>query len=202
MTFDDFLTHVLPYVPGCPDAVAVDHVVKAARTFCARTLVWNYTTNKILSAAGIPDYTLQIDKGQELVRLLRAEVDGVKYETPTGPYGRGLARRSVGNLCIMKGAQDFTLSPTPTLDGSEILTDIAVKPAFASTHWPDDFAEFVTDIAAGAVASLCLIQKQEWTDPSSASTYGGMFNARIGAVGMKVAKGLGTDQQRSRITSK
>jgi len=199
MTFDDFLPHVLPSVAGCPDLVARDHGIKAARIYCARTLVWNYSTNPIYAEAGIADYTLQIGDGQELVRVLRVEIDENEYSLPDGPHGRAAARRGVGNICVMKGAEDFTLSPAPQLDGATIITDIAVKPAFASTYWPDDFEQYVTDIASGAIASLCLIPRVEWSDAKLADTQQAIFLDRIGTVGMKVARGLGASKQDARV---
>lgn len=199
MTFDDFLTHVLPYTPGCPDAVAVDHVRKAARAFCSRTLVWNYAANPIAAEAGKANYTLQLGDDQELVRVLLVEVDGTEYEIPSGSRGRQLVRYGGCNVCVMQGAQDFTLAPAPQIDGLEIITDIAVKPSLAGNYWPDDFAEFVPDIAAGAIASLCLIPKVEWSDVATAQVQQSVFNGRIGTVGTKVSKGLGSTSKRQRV---
>lgn len=199
MTYDEFLTHVLPSVGGCPDQLALDHVLKAARTFCARTLVWNYAPPAIVVDVGQANYTLQIPEDQELVRLLFVEVGGTQYAVPDGPAGRRAARQARGHFCSMQGLRDFTLTPVPSIAGAEIITDLAVKPSMTSTAWPDDFAEYVSDIAAGAIATLCLLPRVEWTDAVLAQTQMTIFNARIGTIGMKVSKGLGNTRTSSRV---
>lgn len=194
MKFDSILPHVLPSVKGCPDALAVDHIIKAARVFCARTLVWQYDTT-ILSAAGIARYTLQIEDEQELVRVLLVEVGEQPYSIPSGAEGRRLARRGEGYFCTMVGSQDFVLSPPPGADDLPIVTDIAVKPSFDAVSWPDDFEEYVTDIVHGAVASLCAIPSQDWTDANTAAVQQGLFMGRINTVALKVERGLGRSHQ-------
>lgn len=191
MTFDDFLPHVLPSVPGCPNELALDHILKAARTFCARTLVWNFAAPTIIAQAGVSAYTLQLLPNQELVRVLLVEVDGEEYMLPSGPLGRQAARRNRGYLCTMTGTQDFNLTPTPAVTGAKIITDIAVKPALTSTKWPDDFTEYVTDIAYGAIATLCLLPKLDWSDTKLAAEQAAMFNNRISVVAFKVSNGFG-----------
>lgn len=199
MTFDDFLTEVLPSVPGCPDQVAVNHIIKAARTFAGRTLAWNYSAPTIPAEAGKGDYTLQLGPEQELVRVLGVFVDDTEYACPKGVYGRRETRRSNGNFCTMQGPFDFVLSPAPSVEGASIITDIAVKPTLTSTYWPDDLAEHVPDIAAGAIESLCLLPKMEWTNPALALAMGQKFTQRISVVGYKVSRGLSTSRKSAEV---
>lgn len=199
MKFDDFLPHVLPSVAGCPDTLALDHILKAARTFCARTLVWNYSTPPFAAEVGQANYTLQIPEDQELVRLLLADVGGNEYATPDGPAGRRAARQLCGNYVVMQGLRDFILSPAPSVDGVEVITDVAVKPTMATTDWPDDLTEYVVDIAAGAIATLCLLPRVEWTNEKLAGLQMGLFNNRISTVGLKVSRGLSSGRKSARI---
>lgn len=192
MKFDDFLSSVLPYVTGCPDSLALDHIKKAARGFCARTLVWNYSCRPISATAGLANYTLLIGEHEEVVRVLRCEVNGTEYAVPNAAIGRAATRSMTGNLCTLSGGiNDFTLSPAPWDDGLEIIMDVAVKPSMRAEDWPDDLAEHVEAIASGAIATLCAIPKKEWSDDLTSKNEMAKFNDRIGTMAIKVSRGLG-----------
>jgi hypothetical protein len=194
MNFEVILPRVMPSVKGCMEALALDHIVMAARTFCSRTMLWQYDST-ILSASGVGRYTLQIEDEQELVRLLLAEVNGVPYSIPTGAQGRRLARQGAGNYCTLVGTQDFVLSPAPDFDGTKIVTDIAVKPSLKATQWPDDFEEYVADLARGAVGSLTGMPKKDWTDQGVSQAAMADFNSRINTVALQVSRGFGTSHR-------
>lgn len=199
MTFDDFLSHVLPYVDGCPDVTAVDFVRKAAREFCSRTLVWNYEATPIVAQIGIQNYTLQLAPDRELVRLLRLDVDRTQYTVPNATDGRAAQRRGWSNVAVMQGPQDFTITPAPSVEGQQIYTDLAVRPKLDSNYWPDDLGEHVTDIAHGAIAMLCLVPRKEWTDSGTAATQGAQFEDRMNVVGLKVSRARGASRPRSNV---
>lgn len=195
------LPNILPYVDGCPDSLAVDHLIKAARKFCSATLVWNYESPPISASAGLGLYTLQIGRGEELVRLISCEVNGASYEVPSGMTGRAMQRKNSGNTCVLLGNNDFTLKPAPYLDGHQIVTDVAVKPAFENpAEWPDDLEEFIADLSSGAIASLCSLPKTTWNDPDTAAEQGDRFTDRISTVAFKVSKGFGRSRQGAAIT--
>lgn len=200
MQWEDFLTHVLPYVQGCPDSVAVDHIRKAARIFCAKTLVWNYETDPVETDVGASDYVLQLGAGQDLVRLLAVSVDGREYTVPKAATGRRMRRQGdPSNIAFIRGPNEVVLNPAPWASGLKLLADVAVKPSLDAAEWPDDLAEHVTDIAHGAIATLCLLPRQDWTDANTAVTQQGLFNGRISTVAFKVMKGFGTGHQRARV---
>ncbi len=196
MLMTEFLPHVLPSVPGCPELLALDHVIKAARKFCASTLIWNLTLPPIVAQKGETEYTLQLAPGQELVRLMYVEVDGQEYDVPSGPQGRRYARRSNGQVVTMVGSQDFTLTPAPGATGAVILTDAAIKPTLDATTFPDDFAEYLSDIAAGAISTLCLLPDNAWTNEKLAGIEDGIFRQRINVVSIKITQGFGRGRRR------
>lgn len=47
-----FLPRVLPYVPGCPEILAISHLRDAAIEFCERTKCWRVISSAVLSANG------------------------------------------------------------------------------------------------------------------------------------------------------
>ncbi len=201
MTWLDFLTHVLPSVEGCPESLAIDHTIKAAREFCDRTLVWNYACDPVLSQAAEGRYTLQLDDGVEMIRALSMSVDGLDYYVPNGAEGRRVIRRqgTRRNMAVFTGPIDFTIDPPPSQAGLKIVADIAVRPAMNCPQWPDDLDEHVTDIAHGAISSLCLLPRQEWSDTKTAGIHRGFFNERMGTVGYKVSRGYGHSRQRAQV---
>lgn len=198
MQFTNFLSRVLPFARNCPDALVMDHIIDAARHFCAKTLAWNYSCPTIASAAGIGTYTLQIGANEEVVRVLRVEVDGSEYSVPYGPSARAAVRRGAAGVCVFSGP-DFTLSPAPSMNGLPVIADVAVKPAMSATEWPDDLSDHVTDIAHGAIASLCSIPGADWTNPSVAADQQAAFNQRIAATAMKVSRGMAASRQGSSV---
>lgn len=193
------LTHVLPYVGGCPESVAVDHLVKAAREFCDRTRVWNYACDPILAEAGKSRYTLQFDAGTELVKVFSITVSDADYPVVPSHRGRPMARLGMGNFATISGPQDFQLSPAPG-EGEPIVADIAVKPTLTNpADWPDDLAPYVDDIAHGAVATLSLIPRQEWTDIDAAAQHRAMFTDRIYTVSKLLWRGYGSNHVTMRL---
>lgn len=201
MKWAQMLPHVLTHAVGCPDALAIDHLIKAARSFCSKTLVWNYTSPPIAATAGLALYTLQIGQGEELVRLLACEVNEAPYEVPSGASGRRMQRRKSGSTCVLVGNNDFTLEPAPYMDGHEIITDVAVKPAFENpAEWPDDLEEFIADIAAGAISTLCALPGVTWAAEKTAGEQAARFADRISTVAFKVSKGFGRSRHGAAIT--
>lgn len=202
MLFEAFLPHVLPSVKGCSDPDAVDAVIKAAREFCRRTHVWNYECDPIMSAAEVPNYVFQLGEGQELVRILAVDLDGREYDVVSASAGRRLARRGCSErVAYIKGLQDIVLNPAPSADNQPIVTDVAVQPSLTSTEWPDDLADYLEDIAQGAIGFLKLDAGEDWSDPSGAMAARGRFNDRIATVAHQVTKGMGAGRVRSQIRS-
>jgi hypothetical protein len=199
--WNEFLPHVLPSCEGCPESLALDHIKKAARTFCARTLLWQYSLPTIHSAAGIGEYTLNLGPGEDIVRVLLIEVNGAAYGMPSGAMGRQLRRQGRGNYATMTGLYDFVLSPAPSFNDMAIVCDVAVKPRMDSIEWPDDFEENLTDIVHGAIATLCMLDKrQSWFDLDKSTTQGALFADRCSTVAMKVERGYGTSRRHANIT--
>lgn len=200
MTFDEFLSHVLPSVAGCPDSVALDHIIKAARNFCARTLVWNEESEfPALTIIGESVYPLDMDEDQERVKLLAAWIDNVPVRVLDIATGISESKRTGGAFMYLANSLDLTIRPVPSIAGQAIVTHLALKPSLLAVNWPDELAEHVTDIAHGAIASLCRLPRQQWTDRATALDEEIQFNQRIGVVGFNVAAGFSASLPRPRV---
>lgn len=192
MQWDAFLPHVLPSVDQCTDGLALDHVVKAAREFCAQTRVWNFECDPILSVAGQPAYVCPLEPGQELVRVHAISVDGCDYGVGTGFRARRTDRAGSGERFarMSYGTREFVLHPAPKRDGQSIVLDVAVQPSLDAGEWPDDLAEFVADIAHGALASLLRMPRQPWTEKDASASENLLFQTRLMVVREDVNRGF------------
>lgn len=123
MLFTDFLDHILPSVAGCPDQVVIDHTIKAARIYCARTLCMSYETAATLTVAGQSIYPVDVDDSQERVRMLKAWVGGVETKVVDVQNGRNLVRAQSGQAFVyMENALDLVVYPAPSV-GSVVMTN-------------------------------------------------------------------------------
>jgi hypothetical protein len=201
MEWDEFLPHVLPSVKGCPDQIALDAIIRAARKFCRKTLVWNYPCDPVLTTNGLAAYVLQIGEGQELLKLLTVEVDEREHDVVEASFGRREARKSsCKRIAYIAGPQDVLLHPAPHADGLELVVDVAVMPALNAPEWPDDLAQYVEDIAHGAVSILKLEgSTDDWGDPDGAAVRETIFKDRMSTVGWQVSQGMGHRARRGRI---
>jgi hypothetical protein len=183
---DAFLPLILPYVPGCPDATAKDHAIKAGRIFCSKTRCWAYETAIVLTQPGVTTYALDIDDGEmERVRLLSASIDGRPLTVLDARDGRSLAREG-GYSCDsvwLDNGTDVGFLPAPTVGGAKLVLQIAVKPALTATEWPDELAEYLDDVAHGAISSLTAMPRVAWRDTDTAQYHEARFRERIAAVG-------------------
>ncbi len=189
MDFSAFLPHVLQYTPGCPESLAIDHIRKAARMFCARTQCWNFE-DRLLTGNGQDVYPLPVDDDIERVKLTALRVDGTTYTTVDATRGRSWGRdQNSSRFGFLSAPSEITVNPVPRSDDREIFMQLSVKPSLTSTEWPDELAEYIDDIAHGAVSSLAGIPKEAWTDRQVASDHYAMFMQRCSAVSINVARG-------------
>lgn len=115
-TFNDLLNLVLPEVPGCPTALAVQHLQMAARQFCADSEAWREKLDPINLVADDVTYTL--------TPLYDAEVRRI-----TDVWIRTAADVTAGNDGTLLTYDQYEFDPT----GSVLTLDDAVEPQEAVT---------------------------------------------------------------------
>lgn len=199
MNWDEFLPHVLPSVVGCPEGLAISHVINAARTFCEGTHALQVELT-LPTVAGQAVYSLGLPDGQERCRTLNVNVDGRDYAVASRTTGRRLARASRGRVATDLGPAALSIDPVPSFSDEPILVELATKPVPGAEECPDDLGPYLTDIAAGAIASLCALPKQDWTDPATTVLQQSIFSDRIATVGHQVSQGHGRSRQTPAIT--
>jgi len=115
-TFNDLLNLVLPEVPGCPSALAVQHLQMAARQFCADTEAWREKLEAIDLVANDVTYTLTPAYDAEIRRI--ADV-----------WIRTAADVTAGDDGTLLTYDQYEYDPT----GSVLTLDDSIEPQLAVT---------------------------------------------------------------------
>lgn len=199
-----FLPHVLPSTMGCPRQLVIDHCIKAAREFCARTRVWTVRVDAGTATAGRTDHPLRLD-GADPTLLNGATVGTAQHsaEFPAvdeGTAGRHRRAGAGGRTVSLSGAGGVAVDGAEA--GDSITLDLVLKPSLQAPGLPQRLEPYVDDIAHGAISSLCLLPRQEWTDAHLAGVERARFSDAIASVGHNVEGGFAAGARRRRLRSR
>lgn len=200
MTFDSLLPHVLPSVKGCPDALAVFHLREAAKEFLSHTLAWSEWLPNVIGKAGVDAYYLFPPSDAEIVKLTGLRVDGVERDLAVPAKGRSM--RVNGWNAEVAWTEDrvrLQVSPTPAEDGTIYAVRAALTICDDATTLDEDIGRhYGSDIANGALAALLEIEGAVWENQQRAMVRRERFNDEKNSVAVRVAKGFGSAQRRSK----
>lgn len=191
-----FLNYVLPQVPGCLNAMALQSIFESYEEFCRRSLVYTLTPSAIDIVAATKDYTITPDAGTVVSDVLKVFVSGKEVvprteewldanvtdwrTTATGP-ARGY---------IVPAANTVRLVPIPSSaidDG--LVVKVALRPLETATTCPDViFNDWRQAIVDGALARLLMMQKKPWTNPRLGQEKQGAFDSWCTNASMKATQ--------------
>lgn len=185
----DLLPHILPYAPGCPVPVALEHIRSAVTDLCERTRLWNDTVSFTWAA------------GQNAITppagAVLHEVDAVRYGTGTNAYNLNSRSRqwlddnwAGWREQTASQPSDYTqtvrnsLLLVPDLDADAtpdtVEVDIYLKPANDCTQLPDFLIDqHWREIAWGALKDILVLPNQKFTNPDLAAFFAGKFQAKL-----------------------
>lgn len=205
--YTDWYNDVLPDVPGCPEAMALDAIRDAAIVFCERTKVHKVDLDPITLQASTPTTSFVVPASTPQTRVARIE-QALYGTTP-------LDFKDADWLAVNLERTWRTKTGTPqyiTQDDEEsfrvvpYLTAIAtvdldlfvsLKPTQASTDIEARlWREYREVIAAGALARLMLSPKKPYTNTVLAAVNNDMFEGAIARITRKVFKGHVRSRQR------
>lgn len=188
MQWTDFGPYVMPYVTGCPEPVMVHHVRLAAIEFCRKTLCWTEKLDPVLTD-GTEVVEMDVDAHTNIVKPKAVFVDGVEWTLVEPIIGNSMVSEQSGErFCFTPDKKVLHLYPVQEI-GVEVVVRAALCPSLKSTSCIDAIAEHTQDIAAGAIASIMRLPKQDFTNMADSAVHEAQFRGRISTVAMKVGRG-------------
>jgi hypothetical protein len=183
----EFMPHVLPLVPGCPEPLAEMTLRGVLIDFCTFAPVAQEVLDPIDVIAGQPQYDIDLLYGVNATVILEAYFQGQRMQViHNDDDERG---REAAPFVLRQAADNtFTLYPTPTetLPGA-ITLRVATRPSPMASQISDVLlADYGYEIGCGTAARLMLIPNQPFSNPALAPTYQAIYvaartNARIRA---------------------
>jgi hypothetical protein len=190
--FEDFLPEVMPYVPNCPEIVAVSAIRDAAIEFCRKSLWLIYEHDPINTVANQSAYELSLPTDTEMAAIWTASLDTIQL-APVGEVDASTLSGTTGIPMYITQIDTFNvrLVPTPYLDGSVLQMFAGIMPTRTSVTCDDQLsAHWAEQIGYGARARLHDIPGQPFTSPEMAMKYRAMFSNGMGEAKIERNRGL------------
>lgn len=199
--YEALLPEVLPYVPDCPELVAVNAVRNACIEFAEQTDFVRYVMDPITTRPFVGTYDLDLPSGTVLGRIIQAFHDDFPLKPITEDLAESISpggdwRQNTGNpryILQMDDPAQVIITPMPQerhVGGLKLI--VSLKPSRDSTTCDDQLRErFAEDIAAGAIARLYSIKGQPYYDPQAAVIYRAKFVAAMGKAKRERSRALG-----------
>lgn len=169
----DFLPGVSVDVMGCPRAVMLDYIRRAAIEFCRETRILRKTLDPITIVAGTREYAIATPTGTVMVTVIQdsGRIDGnyiagpvdinTLTDTATGPIDRW----------ALTNDNRLVVWPTPT-DAGTFLLDATLKPSRAADTCDDILLEDWSEgIEALAKYRLLRMPNKSWSEPNAAQGF-------------------------------
>lgn len=179
-----FLPRLMPYVIGVSEPLALQALRDSCIRFCTDSNVISQETDPITTIATIPTYELEAPDNTVISTVLKVWYDGkiipaVPYEHATGMYSTspGAPRFYFGEY--VDEAYSLTLMPTPDVTKANALrVRVALKPSRTATMVHDVlYDRYLEGIVNGAIAILCAVPDQPFTDTGMAAAAGAAARA-------------------------
>lgn len=203
--YTSFYDEVLPDVPGCPQAVALNAIRNAAIEFCERSKVWVIDHDPISAIANEPVYAFEPPNGAVVCGVVTAWFNGVEIDPTTqrdleSEYRNWPSLPGVPLRYLQQNSAELILFPYPSGALANALTmKVALKPSRASTSidaWL--FEQYLEAIAHGAKWKLMAMPKKPWSDGATAMYHKTAFDSAIDGAVLSAAKAFGKAKLRTR----
>lgn len=198
---------LLPLVPGVPNVLAKQELLRAAQAFFSATKSWKVieVPRPVTAGTATIDAT-PLDAGMEMVEIRNVNYDGKDLELMSldgvrAKYGEGWETRTgTPGTAVTITPAIYRLFPIPDQNATTgVVHTIVVSPSDTAAGVQDDLAVMFRDaILAGAAARLKLKTGMPWADPQGAAAYGAAFDSACGVGQAKAARGF----SRARIAAR
>ena len=188
-SIDTLLKFVLPYLPGCPENLAIDALRSAAVRLCEDSLIWRYNITPIDVVTGTDEYTINPPSKSSIIAPITIQYDGQDVPLPIRTEewldihdsGWRLGKDGQPTAVVMLAPEIIKLNRKPEKDiTGGLVPRVALKPT--------DSADTIDDILAthwkkalrfGALNELYEIPGKKWSDAERAEHYGNLFNFEV-----------------------
>lgn len=206
-----FLPQVAPKVYGSPQIMQLEEIRNAAIEFCEKSLAWQVNQDPYPLPTVVPNTNpavdFQTDAGILVHKILQGHLLGsgsprLEPQTPEWcdlNYPGWLDGNQRGKPSNVVQISPDAFIPVPAANGGPwtAVLRVAYKPSRDSTQGPDFlFNDYYEDIASGAVARLCAMPKQVWTDPQLAQMHAMSFSDAVARAKIRAARGFGRGRPR------
>jgi hypothetical protein len=180
--------------------LAINHLRQAYIEFCENTLAWTVWLAPITSVANDGSYAMVLPAGSALVKLIEFKVDGSEADVTTPNKGRAMLLNDSGaQVAWTDDRVNVNVSPVPTADGVIYDLRAALKPTQAATEIDATLGEHYSEhLVEGTLARLLEIEGVPWENQQRAAMRRDRFANGMADVGLRVSKGFGSGQRRSK----
>lgn len=201
-----FLQEVLPYVPDCPELVAISAIRDACIEFCEKSHFLRAKLECDDIEAGEAEYPLPRCEGYDIIMVLAAWYKGRTLHVTTidqlnARYGtdwRGY--RGAPVYFVQDRPDTIIFSPTPDKSEEKAwFVEVALKPTRDSTGVDMRVYERFADVIGyGARAKIHEIPNQPYSDPQAAIRFRTWFDSGCTNARIMTNKGVGRAGHRVR----
>ncbi len=188
MTLDEFLPHLLPDLPGCPDTLVKQQLLFACIEFCTETHAWNEIQDPIT----VIDKTYEIDVETPRDSRIVAVKDVWAANRKLRPVTMDQLFERIPNWQTAEGSEPtyynasidyrtIRIFPKPIGANRQTITmRVAYAPTMGATTIPDELAiRFWDGLIGGAKARLMVTPGKSWTNPALAQYNRQLFDDAI-----------------------
>lgn len=177
MTPDQLLPYLLPEVPGVPDSLATQAIMRTANDFCWETGVWNEIQDPIAVQDNVNEYQIDAPSGAQVVtiksiwmvnrELVPVTMERLQELIPNWQESKG------SDPAYYNSAADYStvrIFPIPYgANGAKMTIRAVYTPDQFGTTLPKFLADtFLDEILAGAKARLMIMPGKSWSNPQLA----------------------------------
>jgi hypothetical protein len=167
----DFLRWVLPYATACPEPIAEQHIIDAARAFCKATRCWRFQTTIVLVGTET-DIPCAPDNAT-LYEIESASFRGEPLDRVS--FSEELFRDEGLPVAITQSAP-MSIRLAPRAQAGALSLSLYLMPKATATDVPDFLFDLHGQvIAQGALSTILALPALPFSNPQQAGYYGALF---------------------------
>ncbi len=176
-----FLPRTLPWCLSVPEPLVYQALIDCAIQFCEETHIVRFISDPIMVVANVQDYDIDLPQFTDLARILRVWYGPDPYGIPSG----------FPTNWFVTDTTTLTIIPVPTTQRNDwMFMEIATKPTRTATTVDDLlYTDYIEGIAGGAVARICQMPDQPWSNDDNAAKGQALYQRWKGKAQIEGTKG-------------